>query len=421
MTGRALALALVLVASAPATAGPVAQKLFDLPERADPADAAGPLDVRAVSFGQRGGELWLTVRTEGEWDAGDLPERAFCLRLRAGALCIGRDAQVRFRSRAVPADVDRPDRRTLVARVHPHDLRLRFGVHRWSLAALADRVPDAGTFGARVSALGGPRCFGAGSRPGRPCRAVGRTVTPAPRTAQVTSDFPCAPLGRRRGRAITPCAFGFPRGRPRIALVGDSHAAHWRAAVDVAARAAGLRAVSLTSPGCSFSTEVYPAPAPIPARCRAHTREALRWLRNHRSVERVVTSSSAGRGLSPGGYTSVWSQVPASVRRIHVIRDVPRVSHATAGCVTSVRRRGAEPSGACSVARGGAFPADTSAQAAARAGGRVRLHDLSRRFCTGSRCHPVIGGAYVYRDFNHMNPVFNSTLGPHLLRALRLR
>ena len=59
------------------------------------------------------------------------------------------------------------------------------------------------------------------------------------------------------------------------------------------------------------------------------------------------------------------------------------------------------------------------AQAAARAGGRVRLIDLSRRFCDAGRCYPVIGGAYVYRDFNHMNPVFNSTLGPHLLRALR--
>ena len=31
------------------------------------------------------------------------------------------------------------------------------------------------------------------------------------------------------------------------------------------------------------------------------------------------------------------------------------------------------------------------------------------------------GEAYVYRDFNHMNPAFNSTLGPNLLRALRRR
>ena len=245
-------------------------------------------------------------------------------------------------------------------------------------------------------------------------------MIPGPGAAEITPDQPCRRAARTRYSVIEPCAFGYlvEKRKPAVALIGDSHSAHWRAALDVAAKAAGRRAASLTSPGCSFSSEVYPAPPPIPARCRTHSLEALSWLRRHPSVKTIVTSSSAGRGLSVGGYLAIWRRVPASVRRIYVIRDVPRVSYATSGCVRAVRRRGRSSVGVCAVSRGGAFPADTSAQAAALAGGRVRLLDFTRFFCDGSRCFPVIGGAYVYRDFNHMNPVFNTTLGPYLLRAL---
>ena len=233
-------------------------------------------------------------------------------------------------------------------------------------------------------------------------------------------DSACIPTADgKRYRAIEPCAFGDLRTAdpPRVALIGDSHSAHLRAAVDVFAQALGRRAISITRPGCAFSTEAYPAPPPIPARCRLHTAEALRWLRRHPSVTTVFTSSSAGRGLSPGGFAAAWAQAPASVRHIYEIRDVPRVSYATASCVRSVMRRHARSAGACSVARGGAFPFDPAASAAAGAGRRVRLLDLSRIFCDARRCYPVIGGAYVYKDFNHLNRVFAATLGPALLRA----
>jgi hypothetical protein len=115
----------------------------------------------------------------------------------------------------------------------------------------------------------------------------------------------------------------------------------------------------------------------------------------------------------------MWSRVPRSVRRIYVVRDVPRVSYATADCVQRVRRRRAVSTGACAVSRAGAFPADPAAGAARHAGPRVRLIDLTRYFCSRTRCFPVIGGAYVYHDFNHLNRVFAATLGPYLLRALR--
>jgi SGNH domain (fused to AT3 domains) len=87
-----------------------------------------------------------------------------------------------------------------------------------------------------------------------------------------------------------------------------------------------------------------------------------------------------------------------------------------AGCVSGVIRRHARPSGACAVGR--APLDDPEDDAARRAGGRVRLVDLSRYSCSRSRCFPVVGNAYVYKDDNHINRVFATTLGPYLLRRL---
>jgi hypothetical protein len=236
-------------------------------------------------------------------------------------------------------------------------------------------------------------------------------------------DYPCQPVRHAdRYAPAVPCVFGnrYDGGPPRMALIGDSHSAHLRATAEVAAQARGWKAVSLTHPGCAFSTEVYPAPAPIPERCRRHSRQALRWLRAHPTVRVIVTSASAGRGLGEGGFRAMWSRVPRSVRRIYVVRDIPRVHYGTEGCVRGVLKRHGVSTGACAVPRAGAFPADPAAGAALHSSGRVRLIDLTRYFCDRTRCFPVIGGAYVYRDFNHMNPVFAATLGPYLLRAMRL-
>src|SRR4051794_26466420 len=90
---------------------------------------------------------------------------------------------------------------------------------------------------APLTSAGPPqRCFGAAARdPLHPCRnpRLLRSVSPDPRDAQIEPSSPCVPV--RGGGAPDVCAFGV---RPRrsvatVALVGDSHAVHWRAALEV--------------------------------------------------------------------------------------------------------------------------------------------------------------------------------------------
>lgn len=418
----------------------------------DGRDVAGdPLDLRSVRLDQHGSSLVLRVRTQGAWTAGALPANGLCLVVRgvanaAGRACVGSDGHghsvLRFQRaasgagfgppRSLHAKLSRPDARSLVARFDPQAVSLAPGTARWFVESrwrdahactdeCADRIPDEGTWSTPIAVLSEPRCFGAAARAGRrPCvnPALVRTVTPRPGDALLMPDEACRlRADAARYDVVQPCDFGARDGdpTPRIALVGDSHAQHLRAAVDVLARARGWRAVSLTHPGCAFSTEAYPAPPPIPQRCHTHTDEALHWLQRHPSVHTIITSAAGGRGLSPQGFAAEWARVPASVQGIYVIRDVPRVPFATADCVRSVRRGGRRSVGACSIPRASAFVSDPSADAARSAGGRVRLLDLSRIFCDAQRCYPIIGGVYVYKDGNHLNRVFARTLGPVLL------
>src|SRR3954469_707638 len=82
-----------------------------------------------------------------------------------------------------------------------------------------------------------PRCFGAASRdPHRHCRnpALWRTGVPRPAVAQIPPSSPCRALRAGRGKsACDPCAFGVGgrRSRGPVALLGDSRARMWRAAL----------------------------------------------------------------------------------------------------------------------------------------------------------------------------------------------
>ncbi|HEV2813036.1 MAG TPA: hypothetical protein VGW10_07285, partial [Solirubrobacteraceae bacterium] len=101
-----------------------------------------------------------------------------------------------------------------------------------------------------------------------------------------------------------------------------------------------------------------------------------------------------------------------SVRRVRVLRDIPGTTVRAIACVRA-RRRG------CANRRSAVLVPDPGAAAAAARTPRARAIDLVRHFCGPTRCYPVVGGAYVHKDLDHMNAVFAMSLGPFVLRALR--
>jgi hypothetical protein len=406
---------------------------------------AAPLDLASASLVQDGTKLKLVLRTRGRYDAAKLRprgRRVLCLDLvyrhRKTALCVA-DARGRLVLRRVPpagpvtpvAATVAQDATRLTARFTPADVGLPFGSFRWSVRSRwgdgADVLPRRGTIAARARVLAGPRCFGAAALDAQgPCTnpALRTVASPTPEEALLLPGQPCTVHGAKPG--MTPCYFGVaPRAtRGWVALLGDSHAEHWRAALDVVAKAKRWRVVAITRGGCPLTdTLVRHYPPPQAADCQKFNVNARAWLTEHPEVHTVFVSAhdlSLFAGDPVAGYRSAWQSLAESVRRIYVIRDTPsRVDPETPACVEGLLRQHRAIGSRCAEPRANAFSPDPEAEAALDPGDdRVRLLDLTDFMCTATICPPVVGGALVLKDDDHLTRTFSTTLGPYLLRAL---
>lgn len=285
------------------------------------------------------------------------------------------------------------------------------------------------------AALRRARCFGAASEdPGRPCRNL--------RLAQVV--YP-APPQARAAQVGEPCRSSFDRGLLRIcfwgsdarhatrtvAIIGDSHASHWRAAMQDVVAAKRWRAISISRAGCPL-TLAHPSFA-APGRgvsCEAWNQQVQRWVARHPSITAVFTGAHRIRVIPPpgqsaaaarlAGFTHAWLRLIANgVRHVVVFRDTPRTTGAALRCVDDAIARGLDAGTTCALPRRFALPPDPSTEAAVLLHSpRVQVADLSAFFCGPAECRPVIGGALVLRDVSHMTTTFSATLGPYLLQTV---
>jgi peptidoglycan/LPS O-acetylase OafA/YrhL len=277
-----------------------------------------------------------------------------------------------------------------------------------------------------------PKCFGAAARdPQHPCTnpALRAMVVPTPVEAASRPNSPCTFVQKS---PFNVCAFGVSPAKSvaTVALVGDSHASHWRAALEVVAQARHWRGLSITRSGCPFSQTKKQLRGPLIAPCVRWNQQLPHWFAEHPEISTVFVSQESGQKwlVPPGqnqftaevaGFTRAWSTLPASVKHVVVIRDTPKNLPSTAGCVErAIAKR--KPAGlVCAVPRGGALGRDAESVASTRLhSSRVRTVDLTQFFCDSRRCFPVIGGALVHKDDHHLTAVFATTLGPYLERAL---
>jgi hypothetical protein len=302
-----------------------------------------------------------------------------------------------------------------------------------AMAYIRDQARDAQSLAERV-AENPPRCFGAAARdPRTPCAnaALDDKAIPAPIAADQLPNAPCERV--RRERPLSICEFGAAAapGTPAVALIGDSHAMHWRGAVEGAATAEGWHAVSITRSGCGFSHVLKRERRALSSGCRRWRAAIPRWLARNARVHTVFVSGITGgpviteRGKSrleteADGYEQAWRTLPRSVRRIVVLRDIPRMRTPTIACVQHALDTGGQTAGACGVPRSDALDADPAVLAAQRMRTpRASVVDLSDVFCARRDCHPVIGGALVYKeDGHHMTSLFAGTLAPILRRSV---
>jgi hypothetical protein len=276
-------------------------------------------------------------------------------------------------------------------------------------------------------------CFGAAARnPISRCvnPSLQHTVFPTPADALLEPNAPCQPSGR--ANLLYPCNFGARHSATNetAALIGDSHASHWRAAVDVVAEARSWRAISITRSGCPFIKARVVLRKEEAATCRRWNRELLAWLGRHPEVTTVFLSHRANAGYvhppdtssfetAVRGHMALWRVLPATVKNIFVIRDAPRNSTAAADCVRRTYAHRQRSAVLCARARDKALHPDPAVTAARRLRSRrVHVLDMTPFFCDRAHCYPVVGGALVHKDTNHITAIFAKSLGRFMLRMV---
>jgi len=276
-------------------------------------------------------------------------------------------------------------------------------------------------------------CRGAAARdPDNPCFNATRSVSPTLAAADLQTSSPCRPTTQKPEPI---CTFGVPaaKARDHIALIGDSHALHWRAALDVVANAERWEGHSITAPGCFFSTAVEVMFVGAREMCVAWFDATRRWLAAHREIHTVFVSQNADTPIDvPAGenvtdrkvegFRAAWSALPRNVRRVIVIRDTPASGAATLDCLKrAIAARKQRPGPACAFDRATAVRKDYAVSAVMRARStRYRYVDLTRFFCGSRACYPVIGGTLVSRDvYGHLTLEYARSLGPYLLDKVR--
>ncbi len=304
---------------------------------------------------------------------------------------------------------------------------------RACLAALALLVGIIALAPATASAA--PPCLGAASRdPDHPCNnpRLRLQVSPKPDEALLTPNLQCATSVEQ---AVAECGYGAPPASARgtIAVLGDSHGAHWRGGLDVMAKGMRWHVQDFSTARCSFTALPPPPDGYFEEFCPRHNREIVAYLTAHPEIKTVFVSAYVFQliDVEQGkqrfskrvqGFLDQWALLPDSVKRVVVLRDTPRDRITTFDCVRKAIRRRKPAGSACRAIRKAVHNRDPEVVAARRATGRrFAVLDFTRQFCGPKWCYPVVGGVLVHKDMGHMGQPFARTLGPIILREVRAR
>jgi peptidoglycan/LPS O-acetylase OafA/YrhL len=242
----------------------------------------------------------------------------------------------------------------------------------------------------------------------------------------VASDDPCKTLFE--SAEVVTCTFGASadQAEQRIAVVGDSHAAHLVEALDANGKARDVAYVTYLKTLCTGTGAEGVAPADKAidygiSSCTEWGRSVLDAIAGDPGIDAVLftnftrqyaarADNGVGRPIEPADFVSAWDRLRAAGKPVAAIRDVPQATIDEVPACVAAQLNADDP---CTFARiDGVLEPDPMLTAAAQAGAGVV--DLSDVFCDDERCHSVIGGLIVYVDSHHLTSAFSTTLGPVL-------
>lgn len=204
-------------------------------------------------------------------------------------------------------------------------------------------------------------------------------------------------------------------GAPRIALVGNSHAASLLPGVRDQLDSTGWALDIYASRGCEWLT-----PVSLDDKCAPHQQALQSALVDGGydliivSMRRLLDDDHAAAAVSAKRQADAWLPVIATGTRVAAVADNPLATDALLACVSEAN--GHADATNCSMEADEAWATpDPLIQAVELAGDGAHLIDLRDAYCRDGRCPGVIGHVIVYRDQSHITATFSRTLAPFLV------
>ncbi|WP_336712303.1 acyltransferase family protein [Arthrobacter sp. USHLN218] len=229
------------------------------------------------------------------------------------------------------------------------------------------------------------------------------------------------------------CAFGDKDSDFTVALVGDSHAAQWFAALEPIAKERGWRLLTYLHNSCPFNPEMRLEERDGNLECTEPNEQTMERLTGGGDVDAVVTSYYAGAnfvnsktGHRPGaaGFAEYWNDLADAGVDVYPIVDTPLPRREGGLARDCVALNYDEPQECGQARKDGLAGKDLTREAAGLAP-KARVLDFTDAFCGDTTCPAVIGNVLIYADQNHITRTYMRTLVPtleeRLLEAMRGR
>jgi peptidoglycan/LPS O-acetylase OafA/YrhL len=269
-----------------------------------------------------------------------------------------------------------------------------------------------------------PDCFGAAAVLEEGCEtAASDTILPAPGFAGVDrpGDEQCfIQLNDSRAQE---CEFGSDAAdAPRLALVGDSHAFQLLSTFQQMADAEGWHLTTYFKGACPWNATPLSTPGAFGDAC-TQWRNGVQSALDSQDFDAVFTAAIATTPYASAGYDSSFDAAVAGYREswatmtdrgipVITVVDNPVWETDPNKCL---RTRDAAD---CVGARSDVLVDDDPLRAAAEGTAGVTLLDFTDVYCDDDVCFPVVGGANLYRDQDHLTVTFADTLLPQFSAAI---
>ncbi len=220
---------------------------------------------------------------------------------------------------------------------------------------------------------------------------------------------------------VPDCVYGDAASSTTVAILGDSHAAHWYPALQQISLAHHWRLLYFSKKGCPPSEQ--PLRNGLADReCTPWRDEALAKITAARPSLTILVgyhyataSGGSGDGLWRDGMTATLTKLGDLAPHTLILGDTPTESADVPQCLSGhLKSVAACVSPRSYAVRGNRLEIEN--QLAAQFG--AKTVDTSDWLCTPQACPVIIGDLLVYRDRNHLTPDASESLVPLLEAAL---